>query len=440
LNDNVEITRSDDFQKILEITRSLVAAADVDQLLRLIADRAIELLQAERATVFLYDAAAGELVSRVAHGEKDLRVPADRGVAGAVVASCRTINVPDAYADDRFNPEVDRKTGFRTRNILSVPLLDYECSLVGVLQVLNKNCTTGVPPVIPAERMTGETPVLQKTAFDEYDILLAESLAAQAGVAIQRHRLIGHYLQKLEMERAMKIAQEIQAGLLPKENPSIEGFDVAGFCEPADQTGGDTYDFMPLPGGRWMIVVADATGHGIGPALVIAETRAMLRATCLHDPDVSRVLTTVNNLLTADLADSRFVTCFLGLLNPAACEMTYSSAGHGPMLFYNRRDGRFASVPANTVPLGIMQDPPTDQAARHPLACGDFAVITTDGFFEAANETGEEFGLERMTALLHRDRDLSASQMIQNLHQAVHEFTGQKVHADDLTAVIVKRI
>jgi phosphoserine phosphatase len=188
-----------------------------------------------------------------------------------------------------------------------------------------------------------------------------------------------------------------------------------------------------------MIVVADATGHGIGPALVIAETRAMLRATCLHDPDVSRVLTTVNNLLTADLADSRFVTCFLGLLNPAACEMTYSSAGHGPMLFYNRRDGCFASVPANTVPLGIMRDPPHDKAARHPLASGDFAVITTDGFFEAANDAGEEFGVDRMTALLHRDRDLTASQMIQNLHQAVHEFTGQKVHADDLTAVIVKR-
>jgi phosphoserine phosphatase len=420
-------TQSGDFQKILEITRSLVAAADVDQLLRLIADRAIELLQAERATVFLYDAAAGELVSRVAHGEKDLRVPADRGVAGAVVATCKTINVPDAYADDRFNPAVDRKTGFRTRNILSVPLLDYECSLVGVLQVLNK---ISAPDTIPA---------LQKTAFDEYDILLAESLAAQAGVAIQKHRLIGHYLQKLEMERAMKIAQEIQAGLLPKENPAIEGFDVAGFCEPADQTGGDTYDFMPLPGGRWMIVVADATGHGIGPALVIAETRAMLRATCLHDTDVSGVLTTVNNLLTADLADSRFVTCFLGLLNPAACEMTYSSAGHGPMLFYNRLNGRFTSVPANTVPLGIMQDPPHDKAARHPLAGGDFAVITTDGFFEAANDAGEEFGVDRMTALLHRDRDLPASQMIQNLHQAVHEFTGQEIHSDDLTAVIVKR-
>jgi sigma-B regulation protein RsbU (phosphoserine phosphatase) len=86
-----------------------------------------------------------------------------------------------------------------------------------------------------------------------------------------------------------------------------------------------------------------------------------------------------------------------------------------------------------------MQDPPHEKAALHPLAGGDFAVITTDGFFEAANESGEEFGLERMTAMLQRDRDLPAAQMIHNLHQAVHEFTGQKVHADDLTAVIIKK-
>ena len=409
---------SRDLHKILEITRSMVAADDVDQLLRLIADSAIELLEAERATVFLYDAAANELVSRIAHGEKELRVPADRGVAGAVVTSGSTINVPDAYADSRFNPEIDRKTGFRTRNILSVPLLDHECRLVGVLQVLNR----------------------KDRPFDEYDQMLAESLGCQAGVAIQRHRLIGHYMQKLQMERAMKIAQEIQAGLLPRCNPTIAGFDVAGFCEPADQTGGDTYDFMALPGGRWMIAVADATGHGIGPAIVIAETRAMLRATCLHGSNVAGVLSTVNNLLTADLGDSRFVTCFLGLLDPARNSMNYYSAGHGPMLFYDRRSGKFTSQPANTVPLGIMENAPRDDAVAHDFAPGDFAVITTDGFFEASDRSGQEFGLDRMTAMLSRDRDLPADQMIRNLHQAVHDFTQQSVHEDDLTAVVIKRL
>ena len=208
-------------------------------------------------------------------------------------------------------------------------------------------------------------------AFDDYDILLAESLAAQAGCGHSSgHRLIGHYLQKLQMERAMKIAQEIQAGLCPRKTPPSRVSTWRASASPPTRPAGTLTISCPCPGGEWMIVVADATGHGIGPALVIAETRAMLRATCLHDPDVSGVLATVNNLLTADMADSRFVTCFLGLLNPAASEMTYSSAGHGPMLFYNRRDDRFASVSANSVPLGIMQDPPTTRrrVIRWPAA------------------------------------------------------------------------
>lgn len=422
------LTHTEDLQKILEIMRALVAAQDLDQLLKLIADCAVALLQAERATVFLYDAQAGELVSRVAHGEKELHVPADRGAAGAVVATGKTIIVPDAYADSQFNPDVDRKTGFCTRNILSVPLLDYEHSLVGVLQILNKIGKTSIPPVLPI------------TAFDDYDIMLAELLGTQAGVVIQRHRLIGHYLQKLQMERAMKVAQAIQTGLLPKANPQIAGFDISGFCEPADQTGGDTYDFMLLPDGRWMVMVADAAGHGIGPALVIAETRAMLRATFLYGSDVSQTLATVNNLLAADIGESHYVTCFLGRLDPAASTLTFSSAGHGPLLFYNRRSGHFTSKPANTVPLGIMEDAPQAQALCHAFESGDFAVITTDGFTEAFNESREAFGIDRMLDRLARDRDLPAQTMIQNLHQAVHDFTRRQSHEDDLTGVIIKRL
>lgn len=418
MHNNDPADRAGDLQKVLEISRSLVAAADVQALLRLIADRSIELLEAERASVFLYESESDELVSYVAHGEKEIRIPADRGIAGSVVKEAATINVPDAYADLRFNPEVDRKTGFRTRNILAVPLLDYECGMVGVMQVLNKH----------------------SRPFDDYDIMLAEALAAQAGVAIQRHRLIQHFLQKQQMERAMKIAQEIQRGLLPQNNPSISGFDVAGFCEPADQTGGDTYDFMQLPSGLWMITVADATGHGIGPALVIAETRAMLRATSLHGKNVAAVLSTVNDLLSEDLADSSFVTCFLGLLDVQESALTYASAGHGPMLFYSRRDDRFTTQSATALPLGVLPDAPFNEPVHYKLDMGNFITITTDGFFEATNSAGEQFGIERMMALLTRDRDLPAQQMIHNLHEAVHEFTGQKTHDDDLTAVIVKRV
>jgi phosphoserine phosphatase len=407
-----------DLGKVLEISRAMAATNDLDGLLRLIVERSMELLDAERATVFLYDDAANEVVSRVAAGASEIRSSADRGIAGATIRGGATIVVPDAYADHRFNPEVDRKTGFRTRNVLSVPLRDYQGGLVGVLQVLNK----------------------RSGAFDEADVDLGEVLAAQAGVTLQRARLIEHFLQKQEMERAMKIAREIQQGLLPAANPRICGYDVAGFCEPADQTGGDTYDFMALPDGRWMLVVADATGHGIGPALVIAETRAMLRALSRGaGADAPTVLRNVNELLAADLGDSRFVTCFFGLLDPLANCLSYASAGHGPLLFYRSAADAFDQAPATSLPLGIMADAPYDDAVTHPFAPGEFAVITTDGFFEAADPKGELFGVERMMDLLRRDRALSGERMIANLHDAVRAFTAGRPQQDDLTAVVIRR-
>jgi len=412
-----ESQKSRDLQKVLEITRSMVATEDLDSLLQLIIDRGMELLEAERATLFLYEAEANELVSRIAAGEDEIRFPADRGIAGATIQTSRTINVPDAYADQRFNPDVDLKTGFRTRNILSVPLHDYEGGLVGVLQVLNKR--------------SGQ--------FTDYDISLAEALGAQAGVALQRARLIQHYLRKQEMERAMKIARDIQQGLLPDAAPSISGFDVAGFSAPADETGGDTYDFLALPDGRWLMAVADASGHGIGPALVIAETRAMLRAISVGGCELATVLHTVNDLLAGDLEDGRFVTCFLGILDPTKALMTYAAAGHGPMVFYDRKKDDFTQVSATALPLGVMEETDYSGVVAHQFQAGDFAAVTTDGFFEAANPDGELFGIERVIEKLRVDRDLPAADMIRSLHQAVTAFTAGQPQADDLTIIIVRK-
>ena len=410
--------RIGDLRKVLEISRAMASTDNLDELLGLIVERSMELLAAERATVFLYDAGQNEVVSRVAAGSSEIRSPADRGVAGATIRQGATIVVPDAYADERFNPAVDRQTGFRTRNILSVPLRDFQGGLVGVLQVLNK----------------------RSGAFDGQDVDLGEVLAAQAGVALQRARLIEHFLQKQEMERAMKIARDIQRNLLPGANPRICGYDVAGFCEPADETGGDTYDFMPLPDGRWMLVVADATGHGIGPALVIAETRAMLRALSRGGrAEAPTVLRNVNELLSADLRDSQFVTCFFGLLDPLAHSLSYASAGHGPLLFYRADRDAFDQVNATDLPLGVLSDAPFDVEIAHVFGPGDFAVITTDGFFEATNPADEAFGMERVMDLLRRDRALPGERMIANLHDAVRAFTAGRPQQDDLTAVVIRR-
>jgi serine phosphatase RsbU (regulator of sigma subunit) len=165
----------------------------------------------------------------------------------------------------------------------------------------------------------------------------------------------------------------------------------------------------------------------------------MLRAMSLQAEGVPPVLTHVNNLLAADLGDSRFVTCFFGLMDPLEPSLTYASAGHGPMLFYTRGTDTFQQVAATSLPLGIMESAPYDEVLRFEFDSGDMAIITTDGFFEAANAAGEQFGMDRMMDLLRRDRDLPAQQMIRNLAQAVTAFVGAAPQADDLTAVVIRR-
>ena len=164
----MEQKRIADLELMLQITRALGAATELQELLEIIVDAGMRMLDAERGSVFLYDAESRELFSVVSTGADGIRFSIDKGIAGAAALSMQVINVPDAYADERFNQEIDKKTGFRTRNILSCPLTGYDGELTGVLQLLNK----------------------KQGPFTDYDQQLAEALGSQAGVARQRAREI----------------------------------------------------------------------------------------------------------------------------------------------------------------------------------------------------------------------------------------------------------
>ncbi len=392
----------------------MVAAADLDSLLGLILDRGVELLAAERATVFLYDAATDELVSRVAHGGGEFRMPGGRGIAGAVVRGRAVVLVPDAYADERFNREFDRASGFRTRNLLAVPLLGGAGELVGVLEVINR----------------------RDGAFGKHEVFLAETLAAQAGVAVQRAELQRHYVQKQRMQQSLDIAREIQRDLLPRQAPRLEGWDIAGFTQPADETGGDFYDYIPMAGGRLAVAVGDASGHGIGPALVMAATRAMIRVLMDAAPGPGKVLRAVNAHLAEDLGEGRFVTCFLGVLD-AGGSLTYASAGHGPLLV--RTGGQCAEQGATGMLMGPFAGVSFAQNTLH-LGRGDLAVVPTDGLFEAMNPAGEPFGVRRVIDLLNCPARTTAGELCRSLLAAAESFTAGGPQMDDVSAVVMRRV
>lgn len=407
-----------DLNALLDVSRELGATTELVPLLEKVEHAIRQVLECDRATVFLFDRDANELYSVVATGEKGIRFSARLGIAGEALQGRHVVNVPDAYADSRFNRAIDKATGYRTRNLLTFPMPGYDGRVVGVLQALNKH----------------------DGPFDKGDEERASDLAMLAGVAIQRQMLLDEYAQKQQLERDLLLARDIQQRLLPRSNPLIRGYDIAGFNRPADATGGDCYDYVPVLSQLTGFLLADVTGHGVGPALIAAECRALVRAFSLKSGDPSEVLRETNRVLCDDLDGGRFVTAFFGVLDPDAHIVRFLSAGHGPILHYRRLRGVCDELPANTYPMGIVHELDAGEPQVIPLARGDMLVLTTDGLFEWHGPGGDQYGLERLNASIHECRELPALDLIHELHRRVVEFGGGTPQADDITAVIVKRI
>jgi sigma-B regulation protein RsbU (phosphoserine phosphatase) len=253
-------------------------------------------------------------------------------------------------------------------------------------------------------------------------------------------RLAEERATREKIERDLDLAREIQRGLLPKQEPHAPGFGIAGWNQAADKTGGDYFDWLELPDGRTIVTLADVTGHGIGPALIVAVCRAYMRASAsTGSVDLSGALGRVNDLLHADIPDGRFVTAAVGLIDPQESRMSLVSAGQAPILFYEAKSRTVHNWDADDLPLGIMRGVGFDQAREIEFGPGDMLVLTTDGFFEWANPDREQYGTERLVEFLRQKHELGPEEFIEALHQAVLAHSGGTVQADDLTAVVIKK-
>ena len=404
-------------RRILEVTRKLAAPFDLDTMLSEVVDVSRNILDADRGTVFLYDEQTNELVVRVATELGQIRIPADKGIVGESAQTRKLINVPDCYADPRFNRAIDKETGYRSRCMLTIPLLGFEDSLVGVLQILNKNGGT----------------------FDEQDEFIATALAAQAAVVLHRAKITEQIIESERLDREITVARDVQMGTLPKQMPTIEGYGFAGAFSPTDQTGGDLYDFVPLDEQRLFLLMGDATGHGIGPALSATQVRAMLRVALRLDASLDEAFIHINDQLCADLPDDRFVTGFFGLLDASDHKVQFHSGGQGPIMHYHADTGSYDWHPATTFPLGYL--PQTNLAAplEVELAPGDILGLISDGIYEYENEQGVQFGHAGVAGVIDRLPDAGAEEVVAEIMRAVREHGGSTPQADDITIVLARR-
>jgi phosphoserine phosphatase RsbU/P len=406
---------------ILDVSRKLAAPCALTELLELIIKTGQEVIGADRGSIFLYDAAENELYTRVATGESSIRVSIDKGIAGECARHRKTIVVDDCYADPRFNQEVDRRTGYRTTSLITVPLIGLDDELVGVLQMLNAASGRFGP--------------------DERDV--AELLASQAAVAVQRTLLIEERLVKLKLQHDLTIAREIQQNVLVRRLPRCTGYSLSVFSQPADDTGGDIYDLIRLEpksdSSPLLLVLADAAGHGIGPALSVTQFRAMLRIGLRLAADMDTLIHHINQQLLEDLPEDRFITAFVGVLDPMTHQVHYHAAGQGPLLHYRAADRQVLWRDPSTMPLGMFRDIDTTPTPPIVMAPGDLLALLTDGFYEYQDEAGQVFGKERVGELIHRLHQRPVSEILASLLAEVRAFAGKAPQIDDLTALLVKR-
>ena len=286
---------------------------------------------------------------------------------------------------------------------------------------------------------------LPMTVYFIYAALLLTGGIIAAVVASRIRTHVEAALREVELKNQLEqvnhdldIARSIQQDLLPAESPTLENFEVAGWNEPANQTGGDYFDWQSLPDGRLAISLGDATGHGIGPALVSALCRAYARASLFVEDEHHQVLDRLNRLLADDLSANRFVTFALIFLDPDKSEVEVLSAGHGPILWYKHATHEVENLEAQGIPLGMIAGVSYEKALVRRLAPNDMIVVVTDGFYEWENAKGEEFGLLRLESVVLQSHDCSAEEVIDRLRNSVEEFCGGTEQKDDLTAVVLK--
>jgi serine phosphatase RsbU (regulator of sigma subunit) len=407
--------------KLMEITRRLAAQNELGPILEIITEGACQALECERASLFLYDEKRRELYTRVTTDLeiREIRMSIDAGFNGWVGRNKRALNVSDPANDERWNAAIDRQTGFQTRAVLAAPLISpRDERLLGTLELLNKK--------------NGQ-------AFDQADENLLMAFAAHAAVSVERVELLENFNQTREIEVSIDAARKLQAGFLPQRLPRIEGYELAAWWQPALGVAGDYYDVVRLPDGRLALAVADVSGHGLGPSLIMASARAMLHVLSRTVSQPGRILTLLNETITPDLKLGRFITFLLGALDTQRHTLSFANAGHGPAFHLARRTSRIRQLEATSCPIGVTLDELRDAAEPIEMEPGDLVVLATDGATEQRNSEGEMFSKARLEQLVRDNQTVPAPRLLEILKTKIAGFYRGLHPDDDVTILILER-
>jgi hypothetical protein len=280
--------------------------------------------------------------------------------------------------------------------------------------------------------------IAAKGLFTDEFVELLTSVANQIGIAWRNSCLTEEMIAVKEQEKELEIAKHIQHDLLPDKAPDVEGIELFGLCVPTNQIGGDYYDYLHRDRERIDLVIADVSGHSIGAALLIAETRAFIRAKAESLQGPAQIIRAVNAFILTDLDRAEmFITLFYASYDAINQTLRYASAGHNNPMIWRAETGRCDHLDVNGLILGVKPDVIYEEKETE-MASGDLLILFTDGLTEAENRAGDFFGEERLEELLREYHMLPTAQIIDRIMEQARLFSGTRTFRDDVTIVLMK--
>jgi sigma-B regulation protein RsbU (phosphoserine phosphatase) len=403
---------------INDISTAINSTLSLDKIIELIVQKCIKHLKVEQGTVTLLESGGSENQFRTIMRKADqttgyMPLHLDTQITGWMLVNKKPLVIDDLESDERFRTFESDGPLFRT--LLSVPLI-LKGRIIGSINVFNKR--------------GGEQ-------FSEADKRLLSIIATQSAQVIENARLYEEEQSLLKMREELEIAYNIQTGLLPREAPAIEGYDIAGRSVPATSVGGDYFDLIQLCDGRLFFCLGDISGKGMPAALLMSNMLATLRGQDLDGSSPAKILERSNHQMYRSTDPERFSTLFLGTLDPSGHKVHYGNAGHNlPILV--RSDGTVDRLLTGDLVLGAL-----DEVSFHEdvvsIGPGDTLFIFSDGISEAIDVDDQEFGEERIWKLISEHRAESAQRLVEEMIIAVGAHAGNMPQRDDVTMVVIKR-
>lgn len=412
-------TRTDLLSIISKVGVALLASTGLDQTLEQVAALVFDAVPAERVVVMLRDAISDEMQVKVAktRGNDDAigEVRISRAIMKEVVENANSVLTADAQHDPKFASQTIMLQGIRS--VLAVPLSVDERHVFGLIYA--------------------DSPTHQASFSSEHlDILT--TLASVASIRVENASLLDERINRERMERELELATEIQQRFQPAGPPEIAGYDFEGISFSCYEIGGDYYDFVERSDGKVMVALGDVSGKGTAAALLMSSLHAAVHAQISANSSIEQTITSVNEYLSENTPSNRFVTLFIGELEPQTGKLRFINAGHNPPIVA-RASGEIELLEAGGLPLGLMSFAEYE-SGEISLGHGDVLVVYSDGVSEANNIRDDEFGLDRLKNVIKAHISRPAAAIRDKVESALSEFTGTAPANDDITLVIVKRV